>query len=381
MSTSAPVSVQKNNDGTITDEALTKLRARIGEQVVPRQRPWNTTVNVDSIFHFVQGIGDGNPLYRDPEYARGTSYGAIVAPPTYLLSGFGREQHGLPGVHGFWAGDDWHWKRILRVGDELHGHVELIGVDDKQSEFAGRLIIQTSRITFVNQRDEELATCDRWIIRTERSKGANGNKYAGIEKRRWTDEEIEDIARQYAAENVRGATPRYWEDVAEGDLVGPILKGPLTVTEEAAFFAGAGSNFIQASGVAWDYFRKHPRAAVRDGETNALDFPIRVHWDDAWAQRVGVPAAYDDAGQRIAWMGQLVTDWMGDAGFLKRLRVELRRFVIMGDLLRLEGKVVRKYRDGGEALVDLELQGANQRGEIVCPGTATVVLPLRQAGS
>lgn len=367
-----------SNDGVISEAALAQLRTRIGERVIPRQRPWNTTINVDSVFHFVQGIGDGNPLWREPDYARKTRYGEIIAPPTYLLSGFGREQHGLPGVHGFWAGDDWHWHRVLRLGDQLRGHVELIGVDEKTSEFAGRLIVQTSRITFVNQNDELLATCDRWIIRTERAKGAKGNKYSGIEKRRWTDEEIEDIARQYAAETCRGATPRHWEDVKEGDVIGPNLKGPLTITEEAAFFAGAGSNFIQASGVAWAYFRKHPRAAVRDGDTNTLDFPIRVHWDDAWARHVGVPAAYDDAGQRIAWMGQLVTDWMGDDAFLKRLRVELRRFVIMGDLLRFAGKIVRKYRDGDEHLVDIEMQGANQRGEVVCPGTATVRLPVRQ---
>jgi acyl dehydratase len=239
--------------------------------------------------------------------------------------------------------------------------------------------VQTSRIRFFNQHEENLATCDRWIIRTERSKGEKGGKYAGIEKRRWTDDEIAEIAEHYAAYSVRGATPRYWQDVAEGDALGPLLKGPLTVTEEVAFFAGAGSNFIQASGVAWAYFRKHPRAAVRDSETNTLDFPIRVHWDDAWARHVGVPAAYDDAGQRIAWMGQLVTDWMGDDAFLKRLRVELRRFVIMGDLLQLKGHVVRKYQDGDLHLVDLEISGTNQRGEVVCPGTATVALPSRSA--
>ena len=227
----------------------------------------------------------------------------------------------------------------------------------------------------MNQREELLAECDRWIIRTERKKGRDGGKYKALEKRRWTDDEIEDIAARYAASERRGALPRYWRDTQVGDTLTPVLKGPLTVTEEAAFFAGAGSEFIQASGVAWDYFRRHPRAAVRDGDTNTLDFPIRVHWDDAWARRVGVPAAYDDAGQRIAWMGNLVTDWMGDDAELKRLRVELRKFVIMGDLLTLTGTVTRKFvNEQGEHLVELDLQGTSQRGEVVCPGTATVKL-------
>jgi len=365
-----------NNDGSITDEALAKLRERIGVRMVPRNRPWNTSINADSIYHFVQGIGDGNPLWRDADYARASRWGRPVAPPTYLLSSFGREQHGLPGVHGFWAGDDWTWHRPLVVGDDIKGFVELIDVQDKPSEFAGRLVIQTSRITFLNQNEELLAECDRWIIRTERKKGKEGGKYARIEKRRWTDAEIEHIAALYAGSKRRGAVPRLWSQTLVGERLDPVYKGPLTVTEEAAFFAGAGSEFIQASGVAWDYFRRHPRAAVRDGDTNTLDFPIRVHWDDAWAQRVGVPAAYDDAGQRIAWMGNLVTDWMGDDAVLIRLRVELRRFVIMGDLLTLQGEVVKKYvNERGQHLVDLVLRGENQRGEDVCPGSATVELP------
>jgi len=365
----------RESDGQITDEALAQLRARIGQRIVPRSRPWNTSINADSVFHFVQGIGDGNPLWRDDEYARGTRWGQLLAPPTYLLSSYGRDQFGLPGVHGFWAGDDWHWHRPLVMGDQIRGSVELIDVADKPGEFAGRLVIQTSRIRFSNQHDELLAECDRWIIRTERKKGREGKKYAALQKQRWSDEEIEAIAAEYASHKPRGAVPRLWADTQVGDQFGPMLKGPLTVTEEAAFFAGAGSEFIKASGVAWDYFRRHPRAAVRDGDTNTLDFPIRVHWDDEWARRVGVPAAYDDAGQRIAWMGNLVTDWMGDDAVLKRLRVELRRFVIMGDLIRFSGEVKRKFVENGEHLVELELRGTSQRGEVVCPGSAVVALP------
>lgn len=362
--------------GEITDEALAVLRGRIGKRVHPTRRPWNKTVNEDSVFHFAQGIGDDNPLWQNPEYAANTEWKEIIAPPTYLLSSLGRDQHGLPGVHSFWAGDDWTWHKPLRLGEEVSGYSELLSVEEKGSKFAGRLVIQTQRITFLNQDDVHLATCDRWIIRTERKGGSKRKKYKKIEKKRWSEEEIAEIARNYAAHAPRGETPRYWQDVNVGDLVGPTLKGPLTVTEEVVFFGGAGSHFLQASQVAWNYYARRPRAAVRDQDTNVPDFPIRVHWDDFWAQKLGVPAAYDDAGQRIAWMGQLVTDWMGDSAQMRRLRVELRQFVIVGDLITMTGTVVRKYRgDNDEYLVDLEIEARNQRAEVVAPGTATVELP------
>ena len=75
--------------------------------------------------------------------------------------------------------------------------------------------------------------------------------------------------------------------------------------------------------------------------------------------------------------GSLVTNWMGDAAFLKRVRTEMRRFNTMGDSTWCKGKVVRKYMKDGYALVDIEICGENQRGEMTTPGLATVILPSR----
>ena len=66
------------------------------------------------------GIGDDNPLWCNPDYAAGTSYGTVVAPPSFvfalnrILSGY---VGGLPGIHAMWAGADltWHPPSLLRV--------------------------------------------------------------------------------------------------------------------------------------------------------------------------------------------------------------------------------------------------------------------------
>ena len=54
------------------------------------------------------------------------------------------------------------------------------------------------------------------MVRTERTKARERKKYDEIEIKAYTDEEIDEIEAQYAAEAPRGAEPRWWEDVAGG---------------------------------------------------------------------------------------------------------------------------------------------------------------------
>ena len=51
---------------------------------------------------------------------------------------------------------------------------------------------------------------------------------------------------------------------------------------------------------------------------------------------------------------------------------------LYGQILWLNGKVVRKYIENGEPLVDLELRAENQDGFLVMPAAATVRLLSRE---
>ena len=70
-------------EGKITDEAVERLRSRLGTFNRPSfygVGQFNEYASTDSIRHFVQGIGDVNPLWTNHEYARKTKYGEIIAP-------------------------------------------------------------------------------------------------------------------------------------------------------------------------------------------------------------------------------------------------------------------------------------------------------------
>ncbi len=68
---------------------------------------------------------------------------------------------------------------------------------------------------------------------------------------------------------------------------------------------------------------------------------------------------------------------MGDYGTLKKLHAAIRHPNIVGDTNTVYGKVVKKYIDDGEHLVDLEVRNENQSGLATALGRATVALPSK----
>ncbi|MBI4202828.1 MAG: dehydratase [Chloroflexi bacterium] len=103
-----------------------------------------------------------------------------------------------------------------------------------------------------------------------------------------------------------------------------------------------------------------------------------IHYDKPWAEKTGLPGLIIHGRLKAAFLGQLVTDWMGPAGTLKKIDVAYRGMDFPGDTVKCKGKVVKKYTRGRERLVDVEVWTENAKGEKTTPGTATVALPARR---
>lgn len=77
MSTTAERSFPK-----ITDAGLDDLRRRIGAKISATVEPWRYGATRDNVRHHAHGIGDDNPLLRDPPYAAKTRHsGGVELPP------------------------------------------------------------------------------------------------------------------------------------------------------------------------------------------------------------------------------------------------------------------------------------------------------------
>ncbi|MDO8674237.1 MAG: MaoC family dehydratase N-terminal domain-containing protein [Dehalococcoidia bacterium] len=365
----------------ITDEMIAEHRKRLNIVWKPSTPYFNTSATRDAITHFCHGIGDDNCLYTDSDYAKGTKYGRVIAPPAFLYSVYWAAQgRGMPGVHAWHSGDKWEFYQPILEGDSITYTNEMVDVQVKESQMAGRSVIQYHDIRYYNQRGELVAKALDWCTRAARKTSADKGKYADIQPAEYTNEEMDKIYADYAAEEIRGANPRYWEDVNVGDQLQPVVKGPLTRRDMYAWLIGAGSVFVKAHGLAVSYLNRHQAAQMVDAKTGLVDMPELVHMEDSRAQTVGIPGAYDYGCQRISWLFHLITNWMGDDGFLKNLDATLKRFNIVGDTHWMKGKVARKYIENGEHLVDIECWGENQRGEITLPGFAVVRLPTREGG-
>jgi acyl dehydratase len=354
---------------TITDEALGALRARLG-QPVRRPEPYIEVATRDAIRHWAHGIGDRNPFWAE----------AGVAPPTILfamdriVSGY---VSGLPGIHAMYGGTDFRWYGAVREGDRVTGESVLTELIEKPSAFAKRSIQQVYRTTFTNQRGETVCEADSWCFRTERDTARERGKYKDSAPYRYSEDEIEHIASAYRNEEFRGAHSRLWDDVQVGEGLPTVCKGPLTVTSVVAFVQGWGSLYVRAHGLAFDLFERHPALGISNA-FGVPEPPERVHWDEPFARAVGVPGAYDYGPERVAWLGHVVTNWMGNDGELRRLSAQVRRHNLIGDVTWCRGIVTGKREAEGLSLVDVELQAENQRKEITAKGSATVALPRRR---
>ncbi len=150
----------------------------------------------------------------------------------------------------------------------------------------------------------------------------------------------------------------YYEDVEVGTEVPPLAK--IATTRMLVQWAGATGDF------------------------NPL------HYEDDFARAMDVGSPIVHGALKRAWLGQLMTDWIGD-GRLKKLSCQYRGMDYPRKMKTLDqphdgetwwcrGRVTKKYADGGEQIVECEIWVENGEGERTTPGSAIVALPTRDTG-
>ncbi|MFQ5826093.1 MAG: MaoC family dehydratase N-terminal domain-containing protein [Dehalococcoidia bacterium] len=369
----------------ITPEMMKRRDFRMNKPFIPRGVHFNYEATRDTIRHFVDGIGDTNPIFRDEEYAKRTKYGSIIAPGCFLYTHqWTTMGGGFSGIHAWYVGGDWEWYRPIYVGTKFSSAVIIRDLVIKKGRMTGggNIYIDYADLVYSNAESGEILGKELYHqVWAERGAAGGTKKEFGKSKPDYNKEDWLKILETYDKEEVRGSEPRYWEDVQVGDKVGPMIKGPLSVRDELAWLMGGGSPFFRAHKIEFEYERRHPRVLEYVEETGEADVPELVHFLDQFARGIGVERAYDYGNQRMSWLCNLFTNWMGDDGFLWKMSGDERIFNQMGDITIFEGKVTKKYKEQGKCCVDIEAWAKNQRGEWSIPSrTSTVILPSREYG-
>ena len=244
----------------ITDAAIERLRARIG---IPEPHPHAAALpsspNIDAFRNVAIAYGDDNPLWCDPDVRRGAPAGAGPIASPVLVGGdtlIGEDEvtevapehrdlmkgDPLRGVHAFYSASAREWWAPLRPGHRVCRRNALVGVLDKPSEFAERAVHEWTGQVF---RDDDghaavgpVPADDPHRARPRRGSARSTTR---VELAPYTDEEIDEIDAQYARRRRRAAPSRAGgRTCAEGDTVGPMVKGPLTVTDIICWHIGMG---------------------------------------------------------------------------------------------------------------------------------------------
>lgn len=366
------------------------------------QPPWYREPNTDAFRHVAEAFGDDNPLWCDPDYGPTTVWGGPIASPNMnggdTLVGENEvtkldpetralvKGDPLKGAHAYYSGSHREWWQPLRPGMRVFRRNALVGVHDKRSAFADRSVHEWTAEVFATT-DRVLSAQYRLMIRTDRrhvERKADAGEITEVEIRPYTADELARIDEAYASEPARrrGAEPRWWEDVEVGDELGPLVKGPMRVTDMVVWHTGMGMGLYGVKALRLGYQqRQRVPGFFRPDDLNIPDVHQRVHWDPEWARRAGNPAIYDYGRMRETWLVHLCTDWMGDDAWLAALDVQFRKFNYVGDTHWMRGTVTRRHlAEGDRPAVDVDIWGENQRGEITCPGHATILLPSREHG-
>ena len=138
---------------------------------------------------------------------------------------------------------------------------------------------------------------------------------------------------------------RHFEDVKEGDVMPAVVVEKLSRTD-LVLYAGASGDF-------------NP-----------------IHHDEEFARSAGNPTVFGQGMLTAGFVARCVTDVVGPEN-LRRFKVRFATRVWPGDTITCQGKITRRYDEGGEGRVDGEVAASNQKGEVAVSASFTAALPRR----
>jgi acyl dehydratase len=302
-----------------------------------------------AINRFIEATTDENPLWRDEKYAMKTRWGGIIAPPAFLhvfdpsnrafrkrpdLSPMATVMpFELPFSRTFQAFNEFQFFMPLRPGDLITSAARIGDVYEREGK-SGRMVFIRMDNEHRNQRNELAGITSEAMVSIE---GSSSSSKAAEPTPPSKEVKLEPPSKKQI----------YFEDVDVGVPLPSLVKGISLVT-------------ILKWGAAVNDYGPH-------------------HYDQQFAnQMLGLPNVIAHGPHNAAFLAQLVTNWIGGEGMLRKHYAEMRGNVFPGDTMTFQGKVANKYIKDGEGFVEIESWAQNQKGRRVTLGKSTAMLPRRK---
>ncbi len=107
---------------------------------------------------------------------------------------------------------------------------------------------------------------------------------------------------------------------------------------------------------------------------NASNDRNPIHIDVDFARAAGMPDVVAHGMLSMAWLARLVTNWVPQRN-LREFNVRFTAITHVGERIVCTGRVAEKIERDGERIVRVEVETANEAGEVKVSGDAYLALP------
>ncbi|MDY6911299.1 MAG: MaoC/PaaZ C-terminal domain-containing protein [Chloroflexota bacterium] len=121
--------------------------------------------------------------------------------------------------------------------------------------------------------------------------------------------------------------------------------------------------------------RKHPTTRQLVKWAGASGDYNELHYDNELAKKQGLPGVIVHGALALSFVGQMLTDWIGPDGTLKKLGCTYKGMLLPGEDAVCSGEVIKKEVKDNERYIECKVWVQNPRGEKTASGIAAFTLP------
>jgi uncharacterized protein len=374
--------------GRIPDHVTPDNRKRILELSRPNEKEISQVECSEYLIrHWLETVEDANPLYNDREYARSRGFRDIIAQPgmnictlvmpyrwpmvefhktRQLLHFEVKELLELP--VGILANYETFFYRPVEIGDRLSTTGRLVEISDFKRTRLGEGYFTKLETNYYNQRDELVSRAHTNLFsyggkpRAGQLGQNDAEKVSEAMQKRAIPSTIDDQAPMAppAGNWLRGGWHNgteemleswrtgwqgnapvdiRWNEVKVGDILPPLLM-PITVTR-CVFMASASRDFAPQHHNTWYCHNK----------SRTREMFLGTHFN-------------------LGMLSRFMTDYGGPLSTVRRIQLQMKRTIGAGEDYMMSGVITRKWEEGGETLVDMDISIDTELGPAYsCSGT------------
>ena len=294
-------------------------------------------VELGAIRRFAKAVGHTNFTRYCDKSAQNAMTGTIVAPPTFSRSmrpSPAKPEFDLPFTGVLDGGSEWQYFLPMRLGENITVTTNLVDLQAKSGKF-GDMLLALRETVFVNQQGSiAIRERDTEIYYDDQSR-MSGSLPGHSVNQHFTD----PIDESMSTESIQSPS----DNITVGTQLPVLIKRP--TIKQLVMYAGASDDFYE------------------------------IHYDRDFANARGFKEVIVHGALKSAFLGQLLTDWIGESGNLLRLAVQYRGIDERDGVLYCSGVVTDKKATRNGHILDCALWIKNEFGNRTTQGSATVALP------